>query len=177
MRKIHVYVSSESAIQLEANGQAFGNFFAEAKFHIEGRQCSSDMNELPFGLIETMEAANNRLQKLISMITEPAENSYFVAIQEGANEKGEGIGIVLLMGPDQEVHMEQMEKIQYPDEDFQEARRLGFDKYMVGTVMAKRLNDPGVGFDPHFYLTGKHRKQYLEDPITKILNDYYKEME
>ncbi len=178
LKKIVVHVAGTSEIKIGAGKVSFGKVFPKSEILVLGyKKCPSEVNEQPEGLLEIITGAYNRMLHLIGeVIIKPDADNFFLVIENGVSRLEEDFGLVMVSGPDLKAYIGETVRVKFPHEDFVEAKSLGFDKHTVGSVMAARLGKPEVGTDPHFYLTGKHRQEYLEGTIIKILEAFYKEV-
>lgn len=178
LEKIVVHVAGMSEIKIGAGYISFTKVFSESEISVFGyKRCPSEVNEQPEGILEIITGAANRMSHLVeeAVVVSEASN-FFLVIESGVNRLEEDFAVILLKGPDDQVQVGQTKKIKFPHEDFVTAKKLGFDKHTVGSVMAARLGKPEVGTDLHFYLTGKHRQGYLEETIIAMLEQFYKGM-
>jgi non-canonical (house-cleaning) NTP pyrophosphatase len=172
---IKIVVSSLGNIKILAVNKAAEKIFAPSKNHtshkinVIGTDASSLIDEQPEGLEAGFTGAENRL--LCALGREP-DADYWVAIENCIHKIVCGdeivwLDIACIMVCDKKGNISRATSvgIQFPTELVEEARKLGFDKYNVGYLIAKRFNcDPK---NPQSYLTDflLGRSTTLEDAV------------
>lgn len=153
-----IYVASESIHKCKAVKEAAGIVFPSDQGHaVRGMKAASGINEQPVGHEETLQGAVNRLADLVRILGS-TKYDLAVALEGGIfSVKSNGVdewydcGWVVAQDAAGRRAQAHCAGLQFPTADVEEARRLGFDRYTVGSVIAKRAGADGT--DPQSYLS------------------------
>ncbi|HVW66297.1 MAG TPA: inosine/xanthosine triphosphatase [Candidatus Peribacteraceae bacterium] len=168
---MRVFVASTSKHKIAGAKQACDEIFP-GNHDIEGRKASSDINEQPVGHEETLQGALNRIKNLKTVIGDTrfdlliAFEGGMFQVNANGEEKWVDMGWTVAEDATGRQAYSMGTGVEYPTEDVHIARELGFDKYTVGSVMAKRAGIDGT--DPQEYLTGNllRRRDVLAQATT-----------
>lgn len=159
---ISVGVTSENRDKLKPSHAAFDELFDDT-ITVYGYKCQSFVNEQPENDRETIRGANNRLEHFINT-QGVSKCDYIVSYENGIRhipEIDQWFDFVWVIVHDCKTGKRSYafgQGIQFPSKYVLEAKRLGFDKHTVGSVIAN--NNIGVNAsDPHSFLTGGRVKR------------------
>lgn len=159
---ISVGVTSENRDKLKPTHAAFDELFDDT-IAVYGYKCQSLVNEQPENNEETIRGAKNRLEHFINTHG-VSKYDYIVSYENGVTffpEIDQWFDFVWVI-----VHECKTGKriyafgqgVRFPTRYVLEAKRLGFDKHTVGSVIAS--NNAGANAsDPHSFLTGGRVKR------------------
>jgi non-canonical (house-cleaning) NTP pyrophosphatase len=139
---------------------------------ILGLKASSLINEQPEGREEIERGCNNRLQ---SIIKEVQADLYF-SIENGIEfipSKDIWIDYALVKCfalQNGKAYFAFSDYVTFPNACVMEAKKRGFEQWTVGAVMAEFIKGLDKQ-DPHLWLTGISRVEFLKKPILKIINE------
>ncbi len=172
---INVGVTSENTDKLKPTHSAFDKLFDDM-IAVFGFKCQSFVNEQPENDEETTRGAKNRLEHFINTQSVP-KYDYIVSYESGirhVSEIDQWFDFVWVIVHDCKTGKRSYafgQGIQFPTKYVLEAKRLGFEKYTVGSIIAN--NNIGVNAsDPHSYLTGGRvkRADLLEQALLVALS-------
>ncbi len=163
---MRIGVTSESKIKVEAVRNVYSQLGINAE--IIGYSTSSGVGEQPVEQ-ETFQGVRNRLFDLKDRVD---GLDLIISIENGIfQEHGKWIDravVVIYKAGREGLNLEVSDGVEFPKEYVDEARQRGFDKVTVSQVMAERgyVQDAK---DPHKSISGKPRKEYLEETVLKLV--------
>ena len=164
-----IAVGSENKVKLEAVKRGFENA-GYTDITIIGKNVPSGIPEQPFGHEETLTGARNRAR---NTLTHFPDADLIIGIESGVMEDNCDAAIIYCLIKDEDYEIEHYalsEKVKFPNECIDEARKRGFDTVTVGQIM-QELGIVKDQKDPHLSLTGKSRTDYLTNTITQLVDD------
>lgn len=160
-------VTSQNSLKLDAVRKVYSSL---SSVEIIGYSTDSKVGEQPID-DETLLGARNRISDLKSRADDldrmvSIENGIFY---EGGKWHDKAVVIIYDARADSE-HIAYSDEVMFPTQYVDQARQIGFDKITVGKVMmdARYVHDHK---DPHLSISGKSRKEYLEETIRKLVKE------
>ena len=162
-----IVVASTAKPKLLAVQTAF-SILKGKETQILGYKAPSSVNEQPVGREEIELGCNNRLIEAMKA----HKGDIFVSMENGIiSEKSEWRDLAYIKMYFPKTRQEfsgYTDHVVFPTNCVDEARRRGFDKHTVGSVMAEMC--PGIDKqDPQLSLTGKSRVLFLSETIEKLV--------
>lgn len=155
-----IVLASTSAVKVEACSRAFG-----PSVEIVTVKAPSGVNEQPLNE-ETLRGAKNRLAYARR---EVPDADYYVSIENGVFDEGSAYvdrAVVTVENAAGEERVTYSDGVVFPDEDVEEARRRGLDKWTVGRVMEEKGHVKKHD-DLHLCLSGRSRVSYLDEALSR----------
>ncbi|HII71216.1 TPA: DUF84 family protein [Candidatus Woesearchaeota archaeon] len=162
---MNIAVTSENMLKVYSVKQAY-EFLKDAV--VTGYKADSGVGEQPVG-DDTLRGARNRI---VDVCSRHPDLDRIISIENGIFREGgqwHDKAVVLLFRPYEGTeHVAYSDSVVFPDRFVERAREIGFDRITVGKVMADagHVEDPK---DPHLYISGKSRRQYLEETVRGLV--------
>jgi inosine/xanthosine triphosphatase len=161
-----IAVTSENKLKIDAVKKAYSSL--NVKIEIVGYKADSKVGEQPINE-QTLKGAKNRITDLNSRIE---DFDRIISIESGLfEEKGEWIDkavVVIFNTHTKEENLKYSKGIIFPKNFVEEARKIGFEKITVGTVMEKAGHVKN-NKDPHLTITGISRQVYIEETVKELV--------
>ena len=174
-------VTSSNIDKLKPTQAAFNKVFRKVMVSVFGYKSESGINEQPVGDVEILLGAENRIQDCIASHN-MSDCDYIVSFENGIKSvpiSGEAqwfdyVWVIVLDCKTGHKSYAFGQGVRFPTKYVLEAKELGFDKYTVGSIIAKH-NPTSSGSDPHYFLTGRQvkRKDILEQTLLVALSQLY----
>ena len=165
-----VIVCSTADQKLTATKNAFESILKPRNLVLSGEKAPSSINEQPEGKKEIEQGSDNRLFFTLKNLNDESTD-IFVSMESGLEKKRgkyyDYAHIRMYLARSRQEFCGETERCHFPTEYVEEARKRGFDKVTVGSVMAERIEGMDKQ-DPHAYF-GKSRVLYLQETIEQIL--------
>lgn len=149
---MRVVVGSTSQHKIEAVRQAFRELFPKFSIKVVGVKTASDIGEQPVGNREILKGATNRVVQCKYLYKKA---NWCVGIENGiikVSAKWFDIAWVVVINKDWQRAIAPSAGVLFPKEYVEEAKKRGFKKTTVGSVIAEKTGCDGT--DPYPYLTG-----------------------
>lgn len=164
-----IAVGTENKVKLDAVKRGFEKA-GFTDFTVVGVNVPSGISEQPFGETETLLGAKNRAQRTLDSYSDA---DIVIGIESGIMEDNCDLAIIYCLTEPEGYkieHKKLSDKVQFPSESVEEARKRGFETVTVGQVMEEQgvVNN---NKDPHLTLTGISRTVYLTEAITDLARD------
>lgn len=140
---------------------------------VSGIKTSSDVNEQPCGMRETILGAHTRAMNACEKLDD--ESVFYVGIENGiitertrlvdANAVIDFAAVVIIPGSGNRRVIATSAGIEFPMEDYLEAYNRGFETTTIGSIIAEKTGCDAA--DPHSYLT--HGKVSRKDILVQAL--------
>lgn len=165
-----IVVASQSALKVEICKHVVDKFYSDVD--LVTVKAASGVAEQPFDHV-TVDGAFNRLHDAKSKVLNA---DLYISIENGIfNEDGRYMDRAVAVVSDfyNSAEIATSEGVEFPAASVEKTKTLGIDKWTVGKVMAE---DGLVAQhdDPHLTLSGKSRKIYLEEALTRALTAHQK---
>lgn len=176
-----VGVTSSNLDKLKPTQSAFNKVFKSVMVSVIGDKSPSDVSEQPEGDNEILQGAKNRMTHFV-LTHNMSDYDYLVSFENGIKsvpilDEAQWFDYVWVIVLDCKTGHKSYafgQGVRFPTKYVLEAKELGFDKYTVGSIIAKH-NPTSSGSDPHYFLTGRQvkRQDILEQTLLVALSQLY----
>lgn len=167
-KKLKIAVTSKNPVKINAVKNVYKTLGIGVE--VVGYKTNSGIDEQPVNE-STYQGAINRRKDLVERIK---DLDIIISIENGIFEENkEWVDRAVVVYYNNRTNKEYVSVsggVIFPKQYVDEARKLGFDKHTVGSV----IRNSGIiktNIDEHSYLSGKSRQNYLEECLGKLIRE------